>query len=1165
MLWYALYPFRGTTEPPVLDPKHPLRRAFSRYGTWAARRVRTVLPISGAVIFISLYLFPFLYTTDAANISSGVSHLPHRVWTDARPLSERAGVEPDVIMRPVWIHGSYMKALERDTLLGALEIQDELLGPTVDFDPRQRAPSSELPDPDDVDLDCRQRDAFHIVNGVTSRSWFFNSPLQYWSGSADAIAADPDLISTVNEKKAQLTTLNTTLRHPIVFSGKRYKERRLIAADALVITLLHLPDSPVGRHWVRKAEVLARAAQTDAKWQVIPPDGRSSSHQLYEFQFRPLSWSDWGLLTLAYSLTLSYLLLRLSKMRAVKSKLGLMITILAQIAASILSSFTVCAILKVDLSRVPYYAYPLVVLAISMENSFRLINAVIMTSSIISIPDRIGEAFGSTAHIAVANRVQNFFVLLGLSRITTPGVAAFCTFAAIGTLFDFFYLATFFLAVLSVDVRQRELFELEKASLKRAKAPHAGMPKQSWINAFRQFRLGETATSTRVAGTIVLIGFVLIAQARYAPEARHQWLKQLLNWPWRSARNGPRPSILVDIHQARSPTSWVHLQDHETAQEVIKVIKPQARSYVARVYDPIIFVLKGADRTPDTKEPLFLPAVYDFVQHEIPQLLVWLLIMLTALRLFTNHLIKDQRRDSPGSPHPDDEPLISVRSLTDGHVLDVAMLAASAGGNLVSVGLDRVIRLWDVPSGVMALIPSDPDVPLENPFPVLSIAVDDKSTWLAFVSWQRVFLWNMEEQQWGTTRKIDLGGHRPQAVFFVYEASDTAPSLVLVKKNGAAIEMEVETETTKEFVICRTPLVWAVAFQEKGSNPYQHQPLSILTASRKNCIHLVRRQESEWVSTEVKLTGKEANGIHCLLPVPALSMYLIGRSRSVDLVDIDSSAIIHTFRTEPMEPRTLKHICLPNPQQPGLASLTLCYVNAETSDLVVHTYSPDTGPDHTIVCNQEDTARRWPQTKETINRIPNPGVWEALPSGNIVGVRRKQGTPTQPPLLSPYSPSTRLRLGLRRRSAATAPANSSHASPVTYSPPRSSSSQEWEAWVLSYCLDPDTAGSGPESSAFETAPLSITAQSADGDGIGSRGRGQLVIAELGPMVRLGATSIAVGFGNVVKVVSAGRERFDSADESGLGGTGMDRGLGSRRKKISAAGSGRSLVVDRGSR
>ncbi|KAK4238892.1 sterol regulatory element-binding protein cleavage-activating protein [Achaetomium macrosporum] len=1149
MLWYLLYPLRGTTEAPALAPTHPLRRAFTRYGTWTARHVKIVLPLSGAVVFLFLYLFPSLYTTDVTSVASGVSYLPHHVWTDAQPLSDQAGLEPDVIMRSIWVHGSYMKALQHDVLLGALELQDEILGSTVDFNPRQPYGPRALPDLD-ADLDRQERDAFHIVNGLTNQSWFFHSPLQYWSGSADKIVADPDIVGTVNERKRQTTSVNTTLRHSIVFSGKRFEERQLVAADALVITLIHLHDSPVGRQWMRKAEALAQAAEHDGKWQIIPPDGKSISNQLYEFQFQPMSWSEWAILTLAYLLALSYLLLSMSRLRAVKSRLGLMVTIVTQITASIVSSFTVCAIFKVDLSRIPYYAYLLVILVLSMENSFRLINTVIMTSSTISNSNRIGEAFGTTAHIAVANRVQNFLILILLSRMTYSGVSAFCTFAAIATLFDFFYLATFFLSVLSIDVRQRELYELEKSSLKRAKPPNGELPRQPWINTMFPIRLGETALSTRIAGTIVLIGFVLIAQAHYVSEGPRQWLHQLVSWSWRAATGTPKSTLLVDIHQARSPTSWLRLQDHETAREVIRVVKPRAHSYVARVYDPLVFVLKGSDRTPDTSEPLFLPALYDFLHRQIPQFVVWLFTVLAALRLFTEYLIKDQSKDGPGD-HPDDEPLLSVRTMSKGHTLDVAMLAASPGGQLVSVGLDRAIQVWDVPAGSRSRVLSDPEVPLENPFPVLSMAMDDGGKWLALVSWQRVFLWSLEEQQWTGTRDIDLGGHRPEAAFFITRMPDATPSLVLVRRNGIGLEIQLESQEIRDFVICRTPLVWAVSFTEQRQ---QTLSVSILTASRKNCIHLVRQRGNEWSSTEVKLEGeKQAKDIHCLLPVPAISMYLIGRSQSVDLVDLDSSIIVHTFRTEMMQPRTLKHICVTRPQKRGLASLILSYTSAETGDLVVHSYLPeaeaDTLTSFTPVSPGSSTCSQWSRAKETIKHIANPGVWEALPSGSIVGVRRKQKQPPSSPTVASFAFG-----GLRRRTASSSP--SSYSTSQTNSSP----SREWEAWVLNR---PDTK------SDFETRPLDEPepdVKTSPGLGQYHRHRQNLMISELGPMVRLGTMSVAVGFGDVVKVVSVGHEHFDKSLEGSLGlGLGLGLGIGpelqvmgvgSRRKKVSGASMGR---------
>ncbi len=399
MIWYLLYPIRGyatyhslppprcpaavadprallarrrrTTEAPVLAPTHPVRVAVTRYARLAARHVVTTLLVSVAVAAALLYPIPFLYSSDFTNAAS---NLPHHVWTNAQPLRGQSAVVPDVIMRSIWVHGSYMEALDRDVLLRALKLQDELLGPTKDFSPRRPpAAVAELlaTRPADLppDLSPEQRDAFHIINGPTNQSWFFHSPLQYWSGDAARIAADPDIVRHRQRAQDQPTSVNVTLRHSTVFSGKRFEDRRLIAADALVITLTHMRDSPIGRRWEARAEALAAAAADT--WTTYPSDGRSMPSQLYEFQFLPISLRDSVLLIFAYLLTVVYFMMSLSRLRAVKSRPGLILTVMAQIFCSIMSSFTLCAIFKIDLSRMPQAAYPIVVVSISLENMFR--------------------------------------------------------------------------------------------------------------------------------------------------------------------------------------------------------------------------------------------------------------------------------------------------------------------------------------------------------------------------------------------------------------------------------------------------------------------------------------------------------------------------------------------------------------------------------------------------------------------------------------------------------------------------------------------------------------------------------------------------------------------------------------------------------------------------
>ncbi len=95
-------PLYSTTEPPILDQKHPLRYAFTRYGNHAARHPVITLLISIATAVILIYPFPFLYTN---NFTNGSSNLPHHVWTSAQPVETRGNTLPDVVMRSIWVHG----------------------------------------------------------------------------------------------------------------------------------------------------------------------------------------------------------------------------------------------------------------------------------------------------------------------------------------------------------------------------------------------------------------------------------------------------------------------------------------------------------------------------------------------------------------------------------------------------------------------------------------------------------------------------------------------------------------------------------------------------------------------------------------------------------------------------------------------------------------------------------------------------------------------------------------------------------------------------------------------------------------------------------------------------------------------------------------------------
>jgi hypothetical protein len=1020
-----------------------------------------------------------------------------------------------------------MKALQPDVLQTALEIQDFLLGPTVDFDPKRPSNPSTLSYDSMASLTPDLRDSLHAINGLSNTSWFFHSPLQYWSCSSENIAQDNDILRTVNLNSHRSTSVNITLRHSIVFSGKRFEDHRLVAADALVITLVHMLDSPVGRQWEKKAEELSKSGL--GRWQLYPEDGRSLASTLYEFRFQPLSWKDDLFLALVYTSIVIYFIYNLARFRALKSKIGLVSAVIAQIGVSIMSSFTICAIFKIDLSKLPRALYPIVVLAVGVENAFRSINAVIMTPSANRTPARIGEALGQTGHVALAGYTQNLVIIWFVSRFAIPSVQALCTFAAIALTFDFFYLLTFFIAVLSIDVRRLELSDsLTRISVRTpgyASAKHS--QRKGWFDGL--FR-GEAPLSTRVAGTLVMVSFIAIAQWHFFDESLSQTIIRFFRRVQSEPLDGQSASLLsVDVHQARTPTAWLRMQDHLTAREVIKIVKPDAHSYTARVYDPLVFVLEGSDRTPTNfgVRP-FLPAVYDFARHQSTPFLLVVILSVTGVGLLMNYLLWDESLEIETEDRPEDDPILSSKTLSTGHVLDVVLLTASVEGVVASVGLDRRIRVWDVRKGGVSSIVGDSESDVD-PFPVLAMTIDSDSNWLALLSKDTVFLWNIPERRWGPTKAVETKYKAPAAFFFGYSQTELINPIIVVRYNGLMTELHMESGEQKELQICKTPLVSVLPHVEFPLTPNAVQPpLRIITASRRGCVHVATQLSTGWTSQEVPCDTGGINDITSILSLPVLSSFLAVRANSVELIDISTHKVTHTFSTAPITPSSLQcfHSARRRPQcgSIGVAYFVLAYTSAATSTATpaatMQVYLPER--EGNTICFRDPytpgstTCSLWTETVEHTYSELNPGRWEALGLGYLVGVRKCAPAPSS-------SPTARAP-GLRRRGAR----------PKTRSNPADDGADvddAWEAWSLSMRGERAT-----------TPLLSAVERRSD----------HLLVDALGPVEKVGRRSVVVGLGNVLKVVTVGQERFEGEEGEGGDGAWVGMGIGSlgrrRRRK-----------------
>jgi len=311
-----------TTNPPRLSPTHPIHRALFSHGAFVARHwLAWILSCVVIAVFVC-YPFFFLY----GNPTVGFSKLPYHVWTSAkRFVSRLPPVPPDVEIHQIWIHGSYMDAINHTVLEEALSIQDLVLG--------EKAGCIE-PNLDDVEPHGS------ALPSLKDLSWAFHSPLLYWNCSYDQIVFDENLLATVNNQSNRKSYFGFTLRPTSVFAGKLFEKNRLMAADALVITIFDRGKPLNTLDWNTRFAELAK--DVPARWSIYPQDIKSLRSELFQFQFMPMSFQDDFILFVAYALMVFYVLVSVRKLRAFKSKFGLIIALFVEASVNGLDVNIIC-------------------------------------------------------------------------------------------------------------------------------------------------------------------------------------------------------------------------------------------------------------------------------------------------------------------------------------------------------------------------------------------------------------------------------------------------------------------------------------------------------------------------------------------------------------------------------------------------------------------------------------------------------------------------------------------------------------------------------------------------------------------------------------------------------------------------------------------------------
>lgn len=767
-----------------------------------------------------------------------------------------------------------------------------------------------------------------------------------------------------------------------------------------------------------------------------------------------------------------------------------------------------------------------VVVPMLMKCRFRLVNAVLAYPPELPTIHRISGALGDVGYLALASAGQNLFILWVLAKVVSPGVASFCAFAAVALIFDFFFHLTFFVAVLSVDVRRMELQDsLDRANLtqKSSGTPRAG--RQYWIEALLQGRL---PISSRLAGSAVSICFILAMNMHFFDNestlrALIDSIKSMLAWKERVAERrssfSPPP-----INQARTPAAWLRIQNYKSAQEVIKFIKPDAHTIIARVYDPITIVLHGSDRTGvPTETTSYLTTMSTLLdQHSYPLVLV-VIFAVAFTTLLMQYLLWNELSEDDTDVTSAPEPTLSVKTLPHAHRLDIVKLTACSKGHLVTIGLDRItaINLFDTTTHTYSLSALS-TMDMTPPFwPINEVAIGDSGSLAALCTGDgNVAFWNLPERHLSHFLHANFQGQKPLlfSLNTIERAGSERLSLIVCLPDGQVYEFDVERSTAiQRFHLGQGHLQCASIVRLSSST-------KLIAAERDGHIHIATNRCGEWTLTDLQAADGEVSAevkiqkIKSLAIAPALGLLVVARPNSLDIMDLKTHCMVYTLPIRAIRASTLRllssqHRECPGCRSPAVHSVSFVYTHAVESTCVMRTFTA--GDEHnSVICLRPNTSggakscKGFLDATETIRHVEEPGSWEATGAQAVIGIRRLPVASNSSMLTTGTGLTADTDTSVRRRQnffLGQQLAQSHHLPALDgAAKPPIDEFEEWEVWTLS------------STGEFSSTRLQDTT---DADS-------ELFVAYSGPIVRLGKRSVAVAFGNTVKVITLGHERFE---------------------------------------
>ncbi|KAK9386636.1 sterol-sensing domain of SREBP cleavage-activation-domain-containing protein [Lipomyces mesembrius] len=1177
----------GTKYANDLTPAHELYRLFQRYAVTVVRSPRSFI-LWSAVIALALS-YPVLYAVasgalsrSSENVSPSVSGLQCGS-TAGSFTKEFFGVTADIAVKQAWIRGSNDAALQRAVFDLAWEVQERL------------------------------------TEGIPTNESILVSPTVYWDNAIEKFKLDEDPLSTINlhtvlDGDNQIE--DDYIPPQSVLAGLHFNDGRLVC-DALVISLFYRLDSSnfsVSEIWDRNVQDLRLANSTGTILEYDVESSNSHKSRLeYLHRLSPLSHRGNTILLASYFLILLYIVSSLQRMHSIRSRVGLFIAFSVEMALSMIGASTIIYFAHVDVSMIPKHAFPFIFMVLSTENMFRLVNALSYTKPEQPATVRIGTALGKVGFLSTATTACNVCLFIFAICISGSPIRQICTFAIIATIIDYFLHMTYFLAVLSIDVRRLELEDLIQTSFGAPTNNADDLDEEELISKdslswnpfpkiFSYFLEGSVPTTT-TAGTATTGCFLVAMQLHYMRDTDYFSLLKHMPWTHPLVTSVVNSTLVSSVTgQQKNCHYWYRVHEYLVDENILATLAPQRSSFVVEFFEPVYFTLTSSSRSDNVIRTLSSPSA-----GHVMQFIFVIMLSLATTALLLEHMLREVRDEHVVDPRLTSGPVFVTKDLSGSHSLDVVKLATSANGIVASVGLDHKILLWQVNSRRRQK-PSKVSLSPES-WPVTSIELDMDGKFLAICGKSgTVHCWSIATSRFVWSVELPgLVSAAPATILFLTEKVPgmvTRVNLVIVGRNGMLYQVATDSGgIVFEHRISEVPLVCA----EKLFTP--RLPKRIVSATKDGAVIITMLIRTTWVTQSLQLlpgvivameqqnTGQimaqaepkaltSSNDSTTIISLPQIGMVLRARGILVDLIDVQTGTIVKVFQIAPYRRGTLRAFHDHTQHCPfcgcsTIASLCILYYERESGLLMMHSYINSNRARRNICLRVERDLRErrcigFEGVLERQHWLDIVSGWEVTDINVVMGIRRKGDFSLDNSTVVDADRSA----GLRHRGWNGVAGNGSS---YVYDNHRATVEEQWEGWTMSMDGTVGTYELRPEEEFRESRSVTRRLQQSSSDGEydadanstpsnGRRKRRQhnhnhrshraeqdLLVSHIGPVAKLGHRSTVVGFGNTVKVLYFGSEEVISPNDTDVDDEEVGLAYVSRRRRAAKRSDSRGSV------